>query len=256
VTGPGVVLLHGQPGFGSDWREVCAQLPTDTKWIAPDRPGYGASELAAGGFAWNASATLQAMDAAQIEHAVLVGHSYGGGVALAIAEAAPQRIRGIVLLASVGPDCLNLGDQLLAAPYLGPVLALWAWTLTPWAARRWRAVLRRRAGRDLRPDEAVALDIWGNSRHRNGSIRQTVLVEQRALFGELDAVLGAAPEVQVPVLMLADPHDSIIPFATARTLEKLLPDARLVPVDGGHHLPRRRPEMVALAIRQMLGDIG
>jgi pimeloyl-ACP methyl ester carboxylesterase len=256
VTNPGVVFLHGQPGYGSDWREVCAQLPGDIAWIAPDRPGYGTSELAAGGFAWNASATLKAMDAAQIEQAVLVGHSYGGGVALAIAEAAPQRIRGVVLLASVGPDCLNLGDQLLAARYLGPVLALWAWTLTPWAARLWRTVLRRRAGRDLRPDEAIALDIWGNSRHRYGSMRRTFLIEQRALFGELDAVLLAVPEVHVPVLLLADPHDSIIPFATAQALEKLLPDARLAPIDGGHHLPRRRPEMVALAIRQMLGDIG
>jgi pimeloyl-ACP methyl ester carboxylesterase len=256
VTGAGVVFLHGQPGYGSDWRDVCAQLPPDTAWIAPDRPGYGASQLPAGGFAWNASATLQAMDAAQIDQAVLVGHSFGGGVALAIAEAAPHRIRGIVLLAPVGPDCLNLGDHVLAAPYLGPLLALWAWTLTPWAARLWRIVLQRRAGRDLRSDEAIALDIWGNSRHRNGSMRRTFLVEQRALFSELDALLVAVPEVHAPVLLLADPHDSIVPFATAQALQKLLPDARLAPVAGGHHLPRRRPEMVALAIRQMLGDIG
>jgi pimeloyl-ACP methyl ester carboxylesterase len=53
----------------------------------------------------------------------------------------------------------------------------------------------------------------------------------------------------VPVLVLADPRDTIVPFETARRLVRALPDARLQLVEGaGHHLPRRAPDAVADAI--------
>ena len=50
---------------------------------------------------------------------MLVGHSYGGGVALAAASLAPGRVEAVVLLASVGPGCLTVWDRLLAAPGTG-----------------------------------------------------------------------------------------------------------------------------------------
>ena len=44
---------------------------------------------------------------------MLVGHSYGGGIALSVAALALQRVEALVLLASVGPGCL---DRLGLAP--------------------------------------------------------------------------------------------------------------------------------------------
>jgi pimeloyl-ACP methyl ester carboxylesterase len=78
-----VVLLHGQPGSAADWQQVASRLPEALRVVALDRPGYGASRQGAGGFAVNARAVLAELDARGIERAVLVGHSYGGGVALA-----------------------------------------------------------------------------------------------------------------------------------------------------------------------------
>src|ERR1700730_15667108 len=52
--------------------------------VAVDRPGYGSSPQAAVGFAGNARAVLAELDARGIGQAVLIGHSYGGGVALAV----------------------------------------------------------------------------------------------------------------------------------------------------------------------------
>jgi pyruvate dehydrogenase E2 component (dihydrolipoamide acetyltransferase) len=102
-----VVLLHGQPGSGSDWRQLADLLPSELSLLALDRPGYGASRVAAGGFAFNAHAVLAELDARGIERAVLVGHSYGGGAALSLAKLAPERVEALVLLASVGPGCLT-----------------------------------------------------------------------------------------------------------------------------------------------------
>ena len=64
--------------------------------VALDRPGYGASRQAAGGFVFNARAVLAELDARGIERAVLVGHSYGNGVALSAVRLArrPGERRG------------------------------------------------------------------------------------------------------------------------------------------------------------------
>ena len=145
------MLLHGQPGSGADWQQVAGLLPPALNVVALDRPGYGASRQLAGGFAYGARAVLAELDARGIRQAVLVGHSYGGGVALSVAQLAPERVEALVLLASVGPGCLTGWDRLLAAPVTGEVCAVTAWSLTPWLARARLAALAGRAGGPLPP---------------------------------------------------------------------------------------------------------
>ena len=150
-----LVLLHGQPGSAADWQQVAGRLPAALQAVAVDRPGYGANPRPPAGFAANARAVLDDMDSRGIERAVLVGHSYGGGVALMAASMAPHRVEAVVLLAGVGPGCVNGWDRLLAAPGAGPLCALVAWRLTPWLARARLAWTTRRRGRPLAPEEHV-----------------------------------------------------------------------------------------------------
>ena len=244
-----LVLLHGQPGSPADWQPVTARLPAQLHAIAADRPGYGSSRLPAGGFAANARAVLDDLDARGITRAVLVGHSYGGGVALAAAALAPRRVEAVILLASVGPGCVNGWDKLLAAPGTGQLCALVAWRLTPWIARARLARTARRRGRPLRPDEHANWQVWGHPGRGHRPLWRTFLTEQRALLRELGELEHAIASVQAPVLLLADPRDTLVPLDTARRLARALPDARLQLIDGaGHHLPRRAPDAVADAI--------
>ena len=258
-AGPGaheLVLLHGQPGSPADWQLVAGRLPAPLHAVATDRPGYGSSRLPAGGFAVNARAVLDDLDSHGIARAVLVGHSYGGGVALSAASLAPGRVAAVVLLASVGPGCVTGLDRLLAAPGAGQLCALVAWRLTPWIARArlaWLAWLARRRGGALRPDEHVNWQVWGHAVGGRGRLWRTFLVEQRALLRELGELERAIGSVQAPVLLLADPRDTLVPIDTARRLAHALPDARLQLVHGvGHHLPRRAPGAVADAIAAFL----
>ncbi len=244
-----LVLLHGQPGSPADWQQVTARLPAQLHAVAADRPGYGSSRLPAGGFAANARAVLDDLDSRGIERAVLVGHSYGGGVALSAAALAPRRVEAVVLLASVGPGCVNGWDKLLAAPGAGQLCALAAWRLTPWIARARLARIARRHGRPVRPDEHVSWQVWGHTGRGHRPLWRTFLTEQRALLRELGQLEHAISLVQVPVLLLADPRDTLVPVDTARRLARTLPDARLQLVEGaGHHLPRRAPDAVADAM--------
>ena len=244
-----LVLLHGQPGSPADWQQVAGRLPAQFHAVAADRPGYGSSQLPAAGFAANARAVLDDLDSRGITSAVLVGHSYGGGVALSAASLAPGRVAAVVLLASVGPGCLTGWDRLLAAPGAGQLCALLAWRLTPWMARARLARIARRRGRPLRPDEHVNWQVWGHAGRGHRPLWRTFLTEQRALLRELGELEHAIASVRAPVLVLADPKDTLVPFETARRLARTLPDARLQSVEGaGHHLPRRAPEVVADAI--------
>jgi len=244
-----VVLLHGQPGSAADWQQVTAQLPATLHAIAVDRPGYGSSPLPAGGFAAGARAVLDELDARGIQRAVLVGHSYGGGVALSVASLAPDRVEAVVLLAGVGPGCLNSWDRLLGAPGIGPLCALVAWRLTPWIARARLASITRRRGWPPGPGEHVNWQVWALAGRDHGRLWRTFLAEQRALLHELDGLAVAARSVQAPVLVVADPLDAVVPVDTARRLAQLIPHARLHLVAGaGHHLPRRAAGATASAI--------
>jgi pimeloyl-ACP methyl ester carboxylesterase/uncharacterized membrane protein YbhN (UPF0104 family) len=252
-----LVLLHGQPGSRADWQLVAGRMPASLHVVATDRPGYGASRLPAGGFAANARAVLDDLDSRGITRAVLVGHSYGGGVALSAASMAPGRVEAVVLLASVGPGCLTVWDRLLAAPGTGPLCAQLAWRLTPWIARARLAGIVRRRGRPLRPDEHVNWQVWGHAAHGCRPLWRTFLTEQRALLRELDELEDAIASVQAPVLVLADPKDTVVPFRTAHRLTRALPDARLMLIEGaGHHLPRRAHAVVADAIVTFLTGSG
>jgi pimeloyl-ACP methyl ester carboxylesterase/uncharacterized membrane protein YbhN (UPF0104 family) len=251
-----LVLLHGQPGSAADWLQVAGRLPAQLHAVAADRPGYGSSRLRAGGFAVNAQAVLDDLDSRGVERAVLVGHSYGGGVALSVASLAPHRVEAVVLLASVGPGCVNRWDRLLAAPLVGPLCALVAWRLTPWIARARLAQIAWQRGRPPRQDEHVNWQVWGRAGRQHSPLWRTFLTEQRALLRELGELERAIPSVQGPVLLLADPQDALVPVDTGRRLARALPDARLQLVPGaGHHLPRRAPDAVADAIAAFLAAV-
>jgi len=251
-----LVLLHGQPGLGAEWRQVLGRLPEQIRAVAPDRPGHGSSRQAGGGMDVNAAAVLAELDARGIERAVLAGHSYGGGVALSVAARAPERVEALVLLASVGPDCLNGWDRLLAAPVAGPVCSLFAWKLTPWLARaRLRGPIRR-LGTEAAARRHVNTYVWGFTRWDHGPLWRTFLAEQRALIEEARHLAALAARVRVPVLLLADRADTLVPFRTAVALSRSLPDARLVPIDGaGHHLPLRAPAEVVGEISGFLESL-
>jgi|HubBroStandDraft_5_1064220.scaffolds.fasta_scaffold24687_2 uncharacterized membrane protein YbhN (UPF0104 family)/pimeloyl-ACP methyl ester carboxylesterase len=253
LRGHELVLLHGQPGSPADWHQVAERLPAQLHAVAADRPGYGSSHLPAGGFAANARAVLDDLDARGIDRAVLVGHSFGGGVAMSAASLAPERVEAVVLLASVGPGCASVWDRVLAAPATGPLCALAAWKLTPWIARARLALARRRAGGSLRPEEHVNWQVWGHKDNGRGGLWRTFLAEQRALLRELDELECTLPTVNVPVLVMADPRDTLVPVETARRLAQSLPDASLQLINrAGHHLPRRAAGPVADAISAFL----
>jgi uncharacterized membrane protein YbhN (UPF0104 family)/pimeloyl-ACP methyl ester carboxylesterase len=244
-----LVLLHGQPGSAADWDAVLARLPAQLHAVAKDRPGYGTSHHNAAGFRANAQVILDDLDDRGVDAAILVAHSWAGGAALLAAHQAPDRVTAVVLLAGVGPGAVSILDWLLAAPVIGPLAARVMWRWTPWIARARLAWLSGGEGPPLDPGEHLSLQVWGEKKPGPEPRWRAFLTEQRALLSELAELESALPSIGVPVLLLADPADQIVPIMTAHRLVSELPQARLRLIsDAGHHLPRRAPGAVTEAI--------
>ncbi|MBO0852221.1 MAG: alpha/beta hydrolase [Nocardia sp.] len=243
-----VILLHGQPGDHADWNRVRAYLPPSLRGLAWDRPGYGDNDLPGGTLEENAAWVLNRMDREGIRHAVLAGHSYGGGVALAVAAMAPERVRGLVSVAGVGPGCLSGMDEFMAAPVSGPMLSMAMWSVMPWLARR---------GLALHPKTKGAWRSLAGIHHEHGQVWRTVLLEQRELFHSLDQWLDRLDGSDIPALILADPADKVVPISTARALHERFPRSSLELVTGaGHLLPQRIPDVIAAKIGEFVDSLG
>jgi 2-hydroxymuconate-semialdehyde hydrolase len=103
-----VLLIHGSgPGVSAwaNWRLTIPALAAQRRVIAPDMVGFGFSERPSGIHyhldTWVAQA-IGLLDALQIEQTDLVGNSFGGGLALALAIRHPTRVRRLVLMGSAG----------------------------------------------------------------------------------------------------------------------------------------------------------
>jgi pimeloyl-ACP methyl ester carboxylesterase len=248
--------LHGQPdssaSFWSLRRELAARLPATVRVLAPDRPGYGANPAAATDFAGNVRWLRRWLDEIDAGPVVLCGHSWAGGVAaLTAADPAEDRVRGLVLMSSVGPDCLTFSDPILASPVLGRVLAYASLGLAqPLVRRKVASVILSEQDEADRP-YALASGLAMGKR----AVWRSFLTEQRALLRELATINACLGRIAVPTRVLHGSSDSMIPARTPAALVEQIPDAVAVELEGGHDLQLRQPAPVAAALGPFVTEL-
>lgn len=102
-----LVCIHGFGGDKETWLMMAALLSRARGMAMIDLPGHGDSAdvpEAQASIRHHAEAVLRVMDRAGLDRGVVCGNSMGGGVALRLAASYPDRVAGIVLVASVGRD--------------------------------------------------------------------------------------------------------------------------------------------------------
>jgi 2-hydroxymuconate-semialdehyde hydrolase len=107
-TGSPVLMIHGSgPGVSAwaNWRLVMPGLAQQRRVLAPDMLGFGYTDRPANSVyslsRW-VEQLLDLMNALDLDRADVVGNSFGGALALALAIRAPKRVRRLVLMGSVG----------------------------------------------------------------------------------------------------------------------------------------------------------
>ncbi len=221
-----VLLLHGSPGSGSAFRGLGALLGNERRAIAPDLPGFGGSSPRVRDYSIRAHArmTLQLLDSLEVERAHLVGFSMGGGVALELYRAAPDRIASITLLSAIGVQ----EHELLGEYHLNHAI-------------HGLQLLCVRFLRDLVPHFGALDDAFpGLSYARN-----FFDTDQRPLRGVLRGQPG-------PMLIVQGTRDPLVPPAAAREHHRIVPQAELVMLDGDHFMTFREPERIEAPIASFL----
>ncbi len=247
----GVLLLHGRPGSSLIWTRVRPLLHGYGLRVLPiDRPGYGNStDPALDQFA-DAAAIARLLDERHASPTVVVGHSLGAGVALALAATAPRHVRALVLVApAAGPSAITPTDRALAAPVLGPTLS-WLGFRTAGLALHLptlrRRVLMGRIGLSATDADHVV------RRLTRGPVRCSFTVEQRRLVADARLLEGRLTDITCPVVIVAGTRDRIVRPRVVAALVGQLPASKLMTTDSGHLVPVDDPDAVVTAVLHAL----
>ncbi|MFT4035202.1 MAG: alpha/beta hydrolase [Patulibacter sp.] len=248
---PAIVFIHGLPGSIRDWANV-EPLVARRHRIALDRPGF--ADTGGGAMTMRDQADLIAsgLRALSIERALLVGHSYGGTVALTIARRHPELVGGIVLAAPMGggrrmPLAMRNEARallLVTVPGIGDLLRR---TIGGGITK---LVVRRAFRRAFAPSP---VDPAYEAHAYSLTLRPTTL---RSLYAnridfnrDFDWLDRRLDEVTVPVGIVRAVDDAMVGSWSAIGLRDDLPNVvSFRECDGGHMIPLTRPEAIAEAI--------
>lgn len=258
--GEPVLFLHGVSARGETWRPVAERVTGRVRAWLPDLLGRGESdarpdvsydldaEVIRAGRIADALARIEAGEAGVDVPAggprVLVGHSHGAALALALAGERPG-VKGLVLSNPVSPWIRR--PRILDTLAWGPVRRVAARALAPLHRPFGRFVLARAAGPGYRPS-AGQIETYARpyADPRRAETLMRVLGDWRP--EELDGRLPSGCAVRI----VTGARDPRVPVSSARRLAASLGGTIHVLEDGGHMLPEQHPETLAREIVTLL----
>ena len=218
--GPPLVLVHGVAMRAADLAPLFRALSRQHRVYAPDLLGYGGSDKPRGA---DYSITMQTdivrgfLDAVRLEQPDVMGVSMGGWIAMKLAAEHPQRVRRLVLVSSAGFTFKTSLNELSFSA---------------------RTIPELRASLSLQTDRAdmippfILRDILRESKKKSWITRASM----RSMLTRGEVLDGKLQRVRMPVLLVWGTADRIVPFAVAARMQRELPQARMVSLQGCGHL--------------------
>ena len=253
--GPAVMFIHGLTGSHRNWAHLVGKLNAEHRVLAPDLFGHGASDKLMGDYslAGHAATLRDLLDRLEIERVTLVGHSFGGGIAMQFCYLFPERVERLVLVSSGGLG-RSVSPLLRAAtlPGAGVVLPLIA---SDWVRGRVEAAGRILTTRGWQLSSDTT-EIWrGFTSLADADSRRAFLATTRGVIdpgGQTVTAHDHLPRaIEVPTLVVWGTRDRMIPAWHATTAHQVIADSRVVLFEGAGHFPHLdQPERFA----QLLSD--
>ena len=256
--GPPVVLLHGNVVTAEDFQTsgVLDLLARRHRVIAFDRPGFGYSDRPHGS-AWSARAQADLLRAAfvvlGINRPVVLGHSLGASVALALALNHPQEVRGLVLVSGYYYPTLR-ADVLLSSPAAIPLLGdLLRYSISPLLGKLMQPLLLKGMFTPLPVPANFKKGSAPKMSLRPGQIRAESQDGVAMIPGAI-AMRHRYQELTMPVVIMAGTKDRVVNAKQPRRLHAQIAQSILRLVPGvGHMLHYAVAEEVAEAIEEVGG---
>ncbi|HEY8302998.1 MAG TPA: alpha/beta hydrolase [Solirubrobacteraceae bacterium] len=214
-SGPAVLVLHGWGASIETVGPIVAGLAPVATVYAFDLPGFGQSELPPEpwGVEDYQEFVLAFMDALAVDRALVIGHSNGGRIAIRMAATQPARVSRLVLVDSAGirPKRTLRWYRRVGMAKVGKYAARFFGA----PGERLRALL---VGRVASADYAAA-----------GAMRPTLV---KLVNTDLRSFM---PSISAATLLVWGSRDDDTPLSDAHEMERLIPDAGLVVLDGAGH---------------------
>jgi len=253
--GPAVLFIHGLTGSHRNWAHLVEKLIVDHRVVAPDLFGHGASAKSMSDYslATHAATLRDLLDRLGIDRVALVGHSFGGGIAMQFCYLFPERVDRLVLVSSGGLG-RDVSPLLRAAtlPGAGWVLPLLA---SGWVRARVEAVGRALTSTGWRASSGVTEAWRGFTSLADADSRRAFLATTRGVIDPRGQTVTAHDHlpraIEVPTLVVWGTRDKMIPAWHATTAHSVISDSKVVLFEGAGHFPHLdEPERFA----QVLGD--
>jgi pimeloyl-ACP methyl ester carboxylesterase len=247
-----VLIVHGLSYFSYDWIDAGSQMADDREVVAIDMRGFGASD-------WSptrdykletlSNDVVAVLDALGWDKAVLMGHSFGGRVALATAGWKPERVAGLVLV-DFAPDIAAPGRRYTAQRIGGQpdVFASVDEAMIydhedPADARRrarWEAFLKK-------TDQGYALK---RDLHYRDNFKRALETGQSS---PVPAFLWPMlTTMSMPTLVIRGSSSNMFEAATLDKVKELNPRAMAIELAGSHDLAGDNPDGLAQAVNEFL----
>jgi len=244
--GTPLLFVHGFPLNRHTWSKQMEAFKASHRVIAPDLRGFGDSEATAGAvamsqFAGDLLALLRVLGTGPV---ILAGHSMGGYVALAFANAHAEALRALVLVGTKagadtpeGAAARRATAEKVRSDGIGAVVEAMAPKMLS-------------AGK---PDASMAAAVRGFMEHGKP---EGVIGALLGMAGRPDAGAWLA-EIRLPTLVIAGAEDILIPAAESSVLANAIPGAqlKLIP-EAGHLVAFERAEEFNLALGDWLRASG
>lgn len=242
-SGPALLLLHGLACDHTTWSKVIAPLAEHFTVIAPDFLGHGESakpraDYSIGGYANGMRDLLTILG---IDRATVVGHSFGGGVAMQFGYQFPERTERLILVSTggLGPE-VSPAIRAITLPGFHQLIAALS---LPGARQVTRATLQGLqatglpATRDL-GEVADIVDSWRDPRTRRAVkhvVRNCVDLNGQIITMRDRAYLTAA----MPMALVWGAEDHVIPASHVEIARGLALDATIEVFQHSGHFPHK-----------------
>lgn len=256
AAGPPLLLIHGLLVFGYAFRAIVPELVAGRRVLVPDLPGAGDSDrpppVHCAGYSptWQARVLLALLDRLGLEQVDVLGHSWGGAIAVCLADAAPERVRRLMLVdATCFAMPLPLEGRVALLPGVGPYVFKNLYR---------RAALAHYLGRALADPTRLRdadLDLyWDRLARTGGREAAYAMLTHLANDERMAAMLPRLRVLACDTLVIWGDRDAIVPREHAERLRDTIGGARLVWVeDCGHAVAEERPAALTALVREHVG---
>ena len=255
-SGAPVLLIHGFGTSTYTWRHVAPELARNHRVIAVDLKGFGQSDKPMDerySVFDQAELLAQLIEDRDLGNLTVVGHSFGGGVALLLALKTDERLKGrisrLVLLNTIAyPQNMPVFFRMMNMPFFSQVGV----RMVP-AAVQTRVALRIAFHDDSKIDDSE-VDVYAAPLKTPAGKHAIIQSARQIVPEDLDEIAERYKSIALPTLIVWCDHDRIVPLAVGLKLKSALPNATLEVVQGCGHMPQEeQPTRTLELIQDFLG---